>query len=209
MHFNEYVPRAAGRKPNPVPTNADMDYQHNIQQAASQTGRDARAALRNVNFEGHDIRKGNMVLDARTGQHKVVDFMPGLSGELVTPDLAKPHKISTTPSGYHLINDRQNVSTTKGMLGHMLGGNKPMGVRRNVQVAGYSSLSSPASSMVASNPASMIGKAPTNAAGPAAFANTQSASRPPKPANPTVSQSAATHVVRKPKPVPAIDPVQP
>lgn len=199
MHFNEYVPQATPlRKPNPVPTAADMQYRQEVQQAASQTGRDARAALRNVNYEGHDIRKGNMVMDARTGQHRVVDYMPGRRGELVTPDPNRPHKIDVTPAGAHLVNDRQNVSTTKGMLGHMLGGNKPMGVRRNVQVAGYSSLASPASSVaVPLNPPSASSSAATRA------------TKPPKPPTPSVNQSAATNMIKKPKPVPAIDPVQP
>lgn len=117
MHFNEYVPSNTDIAADNV-TQAQRD-------AAANTGRNARAALAQHGFEGHDIRRGNMITDTRTGQNKVVDYVPAKPGEMETPDLNQPSKIQVTPAGNHLINFNGKGSSREGMLGNLLGG-KPM-----------------------------------------------------------------------------------
>jgi hypothetical protein len=156
MHFNEYVPSAQGPKRSLIPSKQEMAAREQVKQQTDAVGTSARQAISSTGYEGHDIRKGNMVQDARTGQHKVVDFLPGRTGEMGAMDSSKPGNIAVSPSGQHLFNRSQNQSTTRGMLGGMLGGNqirnpatgghmagptaRPMGVRRNVGVSATDTL---------------------------------------------------------------------
>lgn len=223
MHFNEFVP-STQQKPSILNTPASMRAKTEQSLAASNTGRSARAALENVGYEGHDIRKGNMMTDARTGQNKVIDYMPARPGEMATLDSSRPNNITVSQAGASLFNTSRNQSTTKGMLGHMLGGNKPMGVRRNVGVPGTGTLinggvgDAPmqrAPANFAPKPNTQLGhaSAPGAVAPPSSSANTSvmaspaPAIKPPKPDLPKpASSEQATSVIKGPKPVQAITP---
>lgn len=112
MHFNEYVPGASRTMKDSTPAQRS---------AAAQTGRDARSALAEKGYEGHDIRMGNMVEDSRTGQNKLIDYLPARPGEM-TSSPAQPNVISPTPSGSHLFQQQQGQATNGQLLGGMLGG---------------------------------------------------------------------------------------
>lgn len=174
MHFSEYVPQTPGAP--------------QAKQWAEQTGNQARQALQSVGYEGHDIRKGNMAFDASTGQHKVIDFIPGRAGEMMSDQ----NSLQVSPKGSHLFGDSPNQSTTKGMLGGMLGGNKPMGVRRMAGVQ--------RPPMAAGTPKPEMPRAPS-AADSLATAVTK------KPRPPTPGDSTATTVTKKPKPVAPLQPI--
>lgn len=200
MHFNEYVPQAK-QQASIVPSAAEQTRAQQIRESATQTARGARSALRGVGFEGHDIRKGNMALDQRTGQHKVIDYLPARPGQMETPNINKPHQVNVTPQGVHLVNDSLNKSTTKGMLGGMLGGNKPMGVRRYINASLDGNNSNAVGLGAGVSPFSPT-RSPSSAA-------VTSIAKPPKPQPPSPTAEATTNLIRKPKPVPAIAPVQP
>lgn len=202
MHFNEYVPSQKG--------------QAQASEWAQQAGTDARAAIARTGFQGHDIRRGNMVLDSRTGQHKVVDYIPGRPGEMAALDSSNPHHITVTPEGAQLFNSAQNPTTTKGLLGGMLGG-KRMGVRRNAGVPGQGTLLNGDVGTAPQRPAPIAAGTPARtqagfAPGPgsaSSIAPTQVAKpQTPKPPNPSSSEQN-TSVIRGPKPVQGITPFQP
>lgn len=112
MHFSEFVPPAKGTTGNDAWTPQNL--------ATSQR---AHKTLGGLGYEGHDIRPGNMVQDARTGQNKLIDYMPGRSGEMSSSPHS-PEAIEVGPAGQHLFNEpsRMGSQTTGGMLGRMLGG---------------------------------------------------------------------------------------
>lgn len=112
MHFSEFVPQAKGAVEN-----------HEWTPSTLRTAQGANKTLSGLGYEGHDIRPGNMVQHAGTGQNKLIDYIPGRAGEMSSSPLA-PEKISVSPQGSHLFNDpsRTGPSTTGGMLGRMLGG---------------------------------------------------------------------------------------
>lgn len=117
MHFSEFVPQAPG-----VPKTNDWT-PHSLS-----TSQNASKALGELGYEGHDIRPGNMVQDARTGQNKLIDFIPARTGEMSSSPLT-PEKIEVSPAGNHLFNDEQRIgsTTTGGLLGRMLGGKSQPG----------------------------------------------------------------------------------
>lgn len=217
MHFNEYVPSTKGAP--------------QAREWAQQTGKDARTALENVGYQGHDIRKGNMVMDDRTGHHKVIDYIPARKGEMFShPD--RPQHIMPTPEGASLFNlGARNPTTDKGLLGGMLGG-KAMGVRRNVGVPGTGTLiqggvgNSPRRLGHATPPRpqpTQVGhasgaplpsaSASTNVLGirpqtpPAPQASTSVMPVPPKPSTTQATQVASPNALKTPKPVKAIAPI--
>ncbi len=206
MHFNEYVPSQRG--------------QAQAGEWAQQTGNQARSALENVGFQGHDIRKGNMVLDSRTGQHKVIDYMPAKPGEMAAMDSSNPQHITVTPEGARLFNNAQNPTTNKGLLGGMLGG-KAMGVRRQVGVPGSGTLIQGGAGTAPRRPSPIAKPAPATQAGfapgpgakaPAVGGTDATAIAPhtargraptlPAPFQGAPSSSASTSVMRPQKPNP-------
>lgn len=112
MHFSEFVPQAKGAVEN-----------HEWTPQSLATSQKAHKALGELGYEGHDIRPGNMVQDARTGNNKMIDYIPGRTGEMFSSPLT-PEKIEVGPAGHGLFNDPSRIgpSTTGGMLGRMLGG---------------------------------------------------------------------------------------
>lgn len=115
MHFSEFVPPAKGAVES-----------HEWTPHSLATSQRAHKALGELGYEGHDIRPGNMVQDARTGHNKLIDYMPGRPGEMSSSPLS-PEKIEVGESGHRLFNDpsRMGPSTTGGMLSRMLGGKSP------------------------------------------------------------------------------------
>lgn len=210
MHFNEFVPQTAQPKPSAIPSRAAMDARMRNNSGVTQTGKGARAGLQQAGYEGHDIRGGNMVQDARTGNHKVIDYIPARAGEM-TSSLAKPNQMTLTPQGAHLINGNTATSTQKGMLGGMLGGTKPMGQRRNVGVSGDATLmghaQGPGATPQAPNPARALapnpGKLTPSAPSPQANVSTGFlGAPPPKPPNPAASEATGFLGQPKVRPVP-------
>ncbi len=112
MHFSEYVPQAKGTTQN-----------HEWTPSTLSTAQGANKTLSGLGYEGHDIRPGNMVQHAGTGKNKLIDYIPGRTGEMSSSPLT-PEQINVSPEGSHLFNDpsRTGPSTTGGMLGRMLGG---------------------------------------------------------------------------------------
>jgi hypothetical protein len=111
MHFSEFVPQAKG-------TTSSDDWTPQ----SFATSQRANKALKGIGYEGHDIRPGNMIQDSRTGQNKLVDYIPARTGEMSSSP-ASPEKIEISPAGGHLFNDpsRTGPDTTGGMLGRLLG----------------------------------------------------------------------------------------
>lgn len=108
MHFNEYIPGAAG------PSGAARDA------SVARTGQAATQAIQRTGYEAHDLHSGNMLFDPRHRQHRVVDYLPAKPGEVagMTPDKA----LEVTPQGHYLFNDNIETSSRGDMLGRMLGG---------------------------------------------------------------------------------------
>ena len=170
MHFSEFVPSSSARQKD------------GWSKSTAQTAQRANQSLGAAGYEGHDIRPGNMI-QTPTGQQKVVDYIPGRSGEMQS-NPATPNVIGVTPKGSSLFQNQPHQTTTKGMLGGMLGG-KAMGVRRNVGI------------QRPPNPAA--GTAPLSPpdASPTAVGRPSPAFTP----KPTPSSSAATTPIKAPKPL--------
>lgn len=189
MHFSEFVPQAKGAVENQGWTPQSL--------ATSQR---AHKALGELGYEGHDIRPGNMVQDARTGQSKMIDYMPGRPGEMSSSPLS-PEKIEVSPAGHGLFNEqsRMGTSTTGGMLGRMLGGKSSSNVTN-------------AMSLGNTRASGGLGTAPTMASGtPASLGKTSPLKTSPAvltaPLKPRVPE---TNPIRPQRPVqPATTPLEP
>lgn len=200
MHFSEYVPQASGAA---APS------------SIGQATRQAKQSLQGVGFEGHDIRGGNMIQDARTGQHKAIDYIPAKPGEMES-NAATPNQISVSPQGSQLFNNPGNQTTNKGLLGGMLGGNKPMGVRRNVNVSSTrTQVAQGTPSPLANRGAGAGATTPLDGPTPAVGGTPSAATTPLKPHPPTtmpmkpqLTTPPSTAVLKPPKPVSGLAPAQ-
>ncbi len=122
MHFNEFVP--SGQAPTG--------------QAGAQSIRhtqvQAQRGLNQAGFAGKDIRSGNMIYDARTGNHKVIDYIPGQKGEFMRMPQQMSNVIAQTPgstsSPWNANFQPNNQGTQGGMLSRLLGGRSQMGMRQ-------------------------------------------------------------------------------
>lgn len=228
MHFNEYVPGSEVSQPLPkVSINqarqaaqtgdttflrggpAGDVWDANTLRASSR----ARQGLGAAGFEGHDIRPGNMRVTPG-GQTKVIDYVPGRQGELSSSPLT-PHVIqANNDTGAALFNtgtegptSTQYRTTTKGLLGGMLGGNKPMGVRRQVTIAGRPAPSP--SSLNQTNPVRNNRSSPVSMGGgaaPVASGVRTTPVQPPQPASTRPVQPPGTTPLKPPKTVAGLPP---
>lgn len=123
MHFNEFIPQGQ------APTG----------QAGAQSVRhtqvQAQRGLTQAGFAGgKDIRQGNMVYDARTNNHKVIDYIPAQKGEFMRMPQSRANVIAQSPSStstpWNANYQPSGSGTQGGMLGRLLGGKSQMGMRQ-------------------------------------------------------------------------------
>lgn len=122
MHFNEFIP--SGQAPTG--------------QAGAQSIRhtqvQAQRGLTQAGFAGgKDIRKGNMIFDANTGSHKVIDYIPAQKNEFMRMPQKMENVIAQSPGSESPWNKNYSSSgdsSRGGMLGRLLGGRQtPGGIR--------------------------------------------------------------------------------
>lgn len=206
MHFSEFIPQGQ------APTG----------QAGAQSVRHAKVqaqrGLHNAGFAGgKDIRQGNMVFDARTNTHKVIDYIPAQQGEFMRMPQRMENVIASTPESKSPWNPNYQPSsqagTHGGMIRRLVGGQSAMGVRRAPPVSGTAST---ALAPVSPTAATAV---PTQAAGPntQGFAGVDAlAKNRPVQALPTQAQppprplaGPATNAYRVKKPRPLAAPAAP
>lgn len=122
MQFSEYVPQ--GNIPMQGTRAQGMQRATEATQQAS-----ARAGF----SAPQDLRADNMVLDARTGQYKTVDFIPAKPSEIAARPMNTPdHQVVVTPEGRDaLMNKKFNPDMqSSGTLKQSLLAKRPSGVRR-------------------------------------------------------------------------------
>lgn len=122
MHFSEFVP--SGQAPTGQAG----------AQSVKHTQVQANRALTGAGFAGgKDIRNGNMVFDARTGTHKVIDYIPAQKGEFMRMPQRMENVIASTPGAASPWNPQysgQGTGSSGQMAGRLLGGRStPGGVR--------------------------------------------------------------------------------
>lgn len=120
MHFSEFIPQGQ------APTG----------QAGARSVRHAKVqaqkGLTQAGFAGKDIRSGNMVYDARTNSHKVIDYIPSQNGEFIR----MPERLSNvlasspgSPSPWNPNFQAHQEATSGGMIRSLVGG-RSTGARR-------------------------------------------------------------------------------
>lgn len=194
MHFNEFIPQGQ------APTGAAGA------QSIKHTQVQANRALTQAGFAGgKDIRKGNMIYDQASGQHKVIDYIPAKQNEFTRMPKRMENILSTTPDAPSPFNANYSPGGTPqgGMLGRLLGGkSSPGGVRSGM-------------ALDSTRAAGGMGVANTLPAAPAAARRSPQADIPtgqlgapaPKPAQANIPtaplkpiQPPATAPMRAPKP---------
>lgn len=199
MHFNEYVPTGSA----PFAPNSAAETQ-----SIKHTTTQANLGLNQAGFAGgKDIRRGNMVYDAASGKHRVIDYMPAQKNEFMRMPANKSNVIAQTPGSDSPFNKNyspEGSGTQGGMLGRLIGGRSQMGGVR----AGESNLArgtAPTALATApkTSPLSMGGTRANSMGGtPSATAQTQLAKPPPS------SSSSVSTTPLKPTP-PTTTPLQP
>ncbi len=113
MHFNEYI------SPGQAPTG--QAGAKSIQHATVQSHK----GLTEAGFAGgKDIRAGNMIYDANSGKHKVIDYLPAQKGEFLRMPKSR-ERVLAPASGSGPLNQAYNpqqADETGGMIGRLIGG---------------------------------------------------------------------------------------
>jgi hypothetical protein len=212
MHFNEYI------QPGQAPTG----------QAGAQSVRHAQTqaqrGLTQAGFAGgKDIREGNMIYDAKAGQHRVIDYMPAQKGEFQRLPKSMENRLAVTPESPDPFNPDYNPQkgNTGGMLGRLLGGKSQSGGLRETPSTMSAAKTGPVPSMGQTNagrpgmargtpkpmPATSVltpqkplgSQSPTMPLTPTSNSSPTSVLKPQAP--PALASNApATAVVRKPRP---------
>lgn len=198
MHFSEYVPTGQ------APTGQAGA------QSVRHTSVQAQKALTQAGFSGgKDIRRGNMVFDAGTNTHKVIDYIPAQKNEFMRMPRRMENVIATTPETTSPWNPNyagESTNSGGGMVRRLIGGQSQPGLRRThpSPVSGTAdTVPAPANASAATMPqgypaARNARPWPEGFAAVDRQAKNQLGTTPLRPAAPT---SAATSVGRKPRPI--------
>jgi hypothetical protein len=122
MHFSEFVPTGQA----PTGQAAAQSIKH--------TKAQAQKGLTEAGFAGgKDIRSGNMVFDANTGQHRVIDYIPAQKGEFLRMPAHRDNILATTPESASPWNPNysaEQTGTSGGMVRRLIGGKSEEGMRQ-------------------------------------------------------------------------------